>query len=135
MNKALILDSDLYFIKTLQMFFGRKNIEAIICSDALQAKDLMMNNEFDFIVSSTQLNHKSGLELVSWLKIKSMEKNIPFILITPTNNPEMNASYLDLEPDAIFHKSVDLQDLLTTISNLQLNRPVKVNEPNLSRQS
>ncbi|QLH45579.1 MAG: hypothetical protein HWD58_08175 [Bacteroidota bacterium] len=62
MNKALILDSDLYFTKTLQMFFERKNIESVICSDGNTAKNLLNNEEFDFVVSSTQLAHRSGLD-------------------------------------------------------------------------
>lgn len=126
MNNALVLDNDFFFGNTLKMFFAKKNITATLVSDGNQAIDFLNNSEYDFIVCATEIAHKSGLEIASYVKLKSVEHNVPFILVTNNNTPGMMAAFEDLKPDAIFHKPVDLQNLLSTISNLQLNTNQRV---------
>lgn len=126
MNIALILDNDLYFTSSVKMFFSRKNIDSIICNDGNQALEALNNKDYDFVICSDQINHKGGLEMASLAKSKTLEKNIPFILVTNSNNSSMMESFEELEPDAVFHKPVDILGLLTTISNLQLNRTQRV---------
>lgn len=122
MNTALILDNDLYFTSTVKMFFSRKNIDSIVCNDGNQALEALNTMNYDFVICSDQINHKGGLEMASLAKNKTLEKNIPFILVTNSNNPAMMESFEELQPDAVFHKPIDILGLLTTISNLQLNQ-------------
>ncbi|MEZ5046746.1 MAG: response regulator [Chitinophagaceae bacterium] len=121
MNTALIIDSDLFFTNTVKLFFSQKNIDTIICHDGMHALDYLNNKEYDFIICSDQIEHKNGLEMATLVKGIAKSKNIPYISIIGNNNPTMKKEYEKIEPDAIFTKPVDIQLMLTTISNLQLN--------------
>lgn len=119
MRKVLIIDNDIHFANTLKMYFRKQEKECVICTDGnLAVEYLNENNDIDVVLSSTQVVHKSGMELAILLKIKLQEKDIPFILITPNNNSSMNSNFSALEADAILHKPLSFQLLMSTIEGI-----------------
>jgi DNA-binding response OmpR family regulator len=119
MKNVIVLDNDLYFANTLKLYFQKQNIACTICDNGNQAIDYLSENQYDLIICSTQLGHKSGLELSIFLKGKLNQKNTPFVLITPNNNASMNSYFTELQPSAILHKPVSFQTLMSTIETLQ----------------
>ena len=118
MKNVLVLDNDLYFANTLKLYFQKQNTNCIICDNGNQAVEHIQNNKFDLIICSTQLGHKSGLELSMLLKNQLNEKETPFILVTPNHNPNMNSNFAELEPTAILHKPVSFPTLIATIEKI-----------------
>ncbi len=119
MKNVIVLDNDLYFANTLKLYFQKQNIACTICDNGNQAIDYLNQHQYDLIICSTQLGHKSGLELSIFLKGQLNQKNTPFVLITPNNNASMNHYFTELEPSAILHKPVSFQTLMSTIENVQ----------------
>ena len=119
MKNVLVLDNDLYFANTLKLYFQKQNIACTICDNGNQAIDYINANIFDLIICSTQLGHKTGLELTMLLKSRIQESNIPIILIPPNHNASMNSNFIELQPNAILHKPVSFQTLVGTIENIQ----------------
>lgn len=119
MKNVIVLDNDLYFANTLKLYFQKQNIACTICDNGNQAIDYLSQNQYDLIICSTQLGHKSGLELSIFLKGQLNQKNTPFVLITPNNNASMNSYFTELQPSAILHKPVSFQTLMSTIETLQ----------------
>lgn len=130
MNKMLLLDSDNYFALSVKMLFSQNNIETEISSDGKQAMELLQTKDYDVIICSNNLMHKNALEMATYCKQISNEKNIPFILVSASNTDSMNSVYQELNPDAFFHKPIDIQALLNTISNIQLNKGITVKTTN-----
>lgn len=122
MQNVLVLDNDLYFANTLKLYFQKQNINCTICDNGNQAIEHIQSNLFDLIICSTQLGHKSGLELSILLKSQLSEHNIPFLLVTPNNNASMNSYFTELEPTAILHKPVSFPTLVATIENIKTLR-------------
>lgn len=119
MKKVLIVDNDLHFANTLKMYFRKQEIECVISTDGNLAVDYInQHSDVDAVLSSTQVVHKSGMELAMLLKIKLQEKDVPFILITPNNNTSMNSNFSDIEADAILHKPVSFQLLMSTLARV-----------------
>lgn len=119
MENVLVLDNDLYFANTLKLYFQKQNVNCIICDNGNQAIEHIQSNKFDLIICSTQLGHKSGLELSMLLKSQLSDYNIPFLLVTPNNNASMNSYFTELEPTAILHKPVSFPTLVATIENIK----------------
>jgi DNA-binding response OmpR family regulator len=119
MDNVLILDNDLYFANTLKMYFQKHNINCTICNDGNLAVDYLNNNRYSLVICSTQLGHKSGMELSVLLKVSLSDKNTPFILITPNNNVAMNSDFQALEPDAILHKPISFPALMNIINEIR----------------
>lgn len=115
MKKVLILDSDLHFANTLKMYFRKVEFDCVISTDANELNEIMNTHQFDVILCNTQVSHKSGMELIGEIRKKFSSKNTAVILITPNNNASMNASFSELEVDAIMHKPISFQQLMQTI--------------------
>jgi DNA-binding response OmpR family regulator len=119
MQNVLVLDNDLYFANTLKLYFQKQNTNCIICDNGNQAVEHIQNNNFDLIICSTQLGHKSGLELTMLLKNQLNESDTPIILVTPNHNASMNSNFEELEPTAILHKPVSFPTLVATIDKIK----------------
>ncbi len=119
MDNVLILDTDLYFANTLKMYFQRININCTICNDGNLAVDYLNNNRYSFVICSTQMGYKSGMELSVFLKVNLSDKNTPFILITPNNNVAMNSDFQALKPDAFLLKPISFPALMNIINEIR----------------
>ncbi|MBL7772629.1 MAG: response regulator [Chitinophagaceae bacterium] len=122
MKKVLILDGDLHFANTLKMYFRKVEFEPIISTDANELDDLFHEHQFDVILCNTQVAHKSGVEIIGTIRKKFPVKNASMILITPNNNLSMNASYAELDVDAILHKPISFQNLMKTIEEVSTSK-------------
>lgn len=119
MKNVLVLDNDLYFANMLKLYFQKQNTTCTICDNGNQAIDYVSSNSYDLIICSTQLGHKSGLEMAMSLKNQLQVSKTPFLLITPNHNASMNSYFEELKPAAILHKPVNFQTLATTINKIQ----------------
>ena len=122
MKKVLIVDQDLHFANTLKMYFRKNDYECTLCTDAKDVDGIIDNQIFDLVMCSVQAMHKSGMELIVDLKGKLIIHNTPLILITPNNNPSVNANYKELAADAIVHKPISFSNLLITIREIESSK-------------
>jgi DNA-binding response OmpR family regulator len=118
MKKVLILDSDLHFANTLKMYFRKNEYDCVISSDANEIDSLITQHSFDLILCSTQIDHRSGMEVMVSLRAKLKQSGIPLVLITANNNLSMNANFSELDADAILHKPISFSQLLETVHSL-----------------
>ena len=78
-RKFLIVDEDKEITEGLTTFFNKYSIEGHQASSASEAKQLMLNNDYDLVILEMILPCESGTELTQWIKSKL---DIPLVLLT-----------------------------------------------------
>lgn len=118
MKRVLILDGDLQFANTLKMYFRKYEYNCDICPDANEVKQFIDQYTYDLVLCSSQISHRSGLEIIVTLRNLLRSKGTPLVLVTPNNNTSMNEKFMEIKPDAILHKPISFQNLISTIRTL-----------------
>ncbi len=90
-----------------------------VAYDGVQAWDLLIEHEFDVVVSDVEMPRMDGLDLTRHIKSHPATKDIPVILLTSLQKPEHRNAGLNAGADAYLVKSkFDQGDLLRTIQSV-----------------
>ena len=90
-------------------------------SDALKA---IKNNKPDLALLDVILPDEiSGIDIAKELKRLS----VPFIFISALSNPNHQKAVINLRPEAIFHKPVNLNEVLISIQNIFTKNNADIN--------
>lgn len=80
MNEILIVEDDLMFSKVLSVWLTRKGFCVSAVSSVKEAKHLLSGKSFELILSDLKLADEDGIDLLKWLKEKSLQT--PVIMMT-----------------------------------------------------
>lgn len=122
MKRVLILDGDLHFANTLKMYFRKYDFNCDICTDANHVNEFVDQNTYDLVLCSSQVTHKTGMEVIVSLRNVLRSTGTPLVLVTPNNNLSMNEKFQEIKADAIIHKPISFQNLMATIRTLTAAR-------------
>ena len=113
-SKILYVDDEVDLLEIAACFFEEEQLHLDICSDFHEALNLLHKNNYDVIISDSNLPSGSGAELFNILK-KELCFEGKFILLT--GEAFLRDQAEDLAFDQILFKPVDFQQLIKLIKS------------------
>ncbi len=115
MKQILIIDDDNFICELLRKQLQNNNYEAQIAFSAKSAFELIKKSDFDLILCDFRLPDASGLEILQ--KIKSLQLNLPIIIITAYADIRMAVKLIKLGAMDYITKPIQHEELLILIKN------------------
>lgn len=118
MNKKriLIVEDNLILTLSLRDFLslrGYKNVE--LAKTYSEAISLLEEKEFDIVYLDVMLiGKKTGIDVAEYIRSKNMNVTI-FYLSAMNSFPEIKKQMLETNPEYIFSKPVNMQDILNKL--------------------
>jgi len=88
-KQVLIVDDMEQNRKSIKTFLFFLHFDATLASDGLEARKLLETNRFDLIVSDIEMPNMNGFELLAFVKKSPALKNIPVIMLSTLDTPEV----------------------------------------------
>jgi DNA-binding response OmpR family regulator len=120
--RILIADDDVVLTRLLEMHLKRFGHTVQITSDAVQTWRMARNSPPDLVLLDINMPGGTGLAVLRRLKNNLTTNRVPVIVITAAEEQGLLQSILNLRPDALLRKPVQLQDLDLEIARLLINR-------------
>lgn len=115
MKQILIIDDDNFICELLRKQLQNNNYEVQIAFSARSAFELIKKSNFDLILCDFRLPDASGLEILQ--KIKSLQLNLPVIIITAYADIRMAVNLIKLGAMDYITKPFQHEELLILIKN------------------
>jgi putative nucleotidyltransferase with HDIG domain len=126
--KILIVDDNELFRKTLAGCLEKKKYLVSQAVDGSVAKEIILLDKFDLIISDIQMPHFSGLDLLQWVKER---QKTPVVLMTGFSQALETKKAHDLGADDFLvkpFKDAELQEIVLKFVNAGLQPKEKVAE-------
>ena len=104
-GQALIIDDDESLRWIFSEVFEQAGFSVKTAENGFDAKNLILRQNFDVIVSDNFMPKTKGSELLRWLR-NNPKNDVPFILMSGDELPEMTSGY-----SAFLRKPLDSADL------------------------
>ena len=134
-KRILIVEDDLAFIKMLAAFLERKNFEIVQATSVFDAKEILLKNVFDIVITDIKLPDASGEELLDFCN----EKYTTTGVILMTGYAEVTAAVEAIKKGALDYISKPFrpEELLMIINDAEAKntKSVKVSKPALETES
>ena len=121
MSRVLVVDDDPQILRMLQMWLEREGHEVFLAEDGHDALNIVdwAPDCIDLMITDIVMPEKEGLELI--MELKRKVRPLPIIAISGGGDLS-SYSYLKmarmLKADRAFRKPLDMQELLTAVSEL-----------------
>ena len=121
-NRILIVEDNLILSLSLRDFLslrGYKNIE--LAKTYEEAISLLEENNFDITYLDVMLiGKKTGIDVAEYIREKDLDTRI-FYLSAMNSFPEVKTQMLETNPEHIFSKPVNYQDIFNKLRQLEVN--------------
>ncbi len=107
--KVLIIEDERTLVREMKLFLEKVFYLCDTAYSAAQARGLMIENEYDFILLDLGLPDNDGLELLN--ETKKICPNASYIILTARGNLEDRIKGLDLGADDYLAKPFSLLEL------------------------
>jgi CheY-like chemotaxis protein len=88
-KQVLIVDDMEINRNAIKTFLFFLKFDATLAVDGLEAKKLLETKTYDLIVSDIEMPNMNGFELLAFVKKSSVHKNIPMIMLSTLDSPEV----------------------------------------------
>ncbi len=88
-KQVLIVDDMEINRNAIKTFLFFLKFDATLAVDGLEAKRLLETKTYDLIVSDIEMPNMNGFELLAFVKKSSVHKNIPMIMLSTLDSPEV----------------------------------------------
>lgn len=122
-NRLLIVDDDDNFINVYKKIFTRKKYLVEITNSAKQAIDMIMQDEFDILITDMYMPELNGIDLIK--KVKQLSPNIETILVTGNGSIENAVNAIKEGAYTYIQKPIDFEELLFNIKKIQEYKQAK----------
>ena len=112
----LVVDDDHNFAHTLCAILQSEGYECREAYSVEAARDMLIKEEFDFVLSDVKMQDQSGLDLYD--QVKDRFPNLPFILMTAYTSSEIIDNALEAGILAAFQKPIDIKSILQYFAKL-----------------
>jgi CheY-like chemotaxis protein len=112
----LVVDDDHNFAHTLCAILQSEGYDCREAYSVEAARDMLMREEFDFVLSDVKMQDQSGLDLYD--QVKDEFPNLPFILMTAYTSNEIIDEALKAGVLAAFQKPIDIKGILQYFAKL-----------------
>ncbi len=88
-KQVLIVDDMEVNRNAIKTFLFFLKFDATLAVDGLEAKKLLETKTYDLIVSDIEMPNMNGFELLAFVKKSSVHKNIPVVMLSTLDSPEV----------------------------------------------
>jgi DNA-binding response OmpR family regulator len=81
--KVLVIDDNISLSELIKEFLELKNYDVDIANDGEVAKEMINSNKYDLFIVDIHLPNTNGLELIKFIRGKSLE--VPIVMITSSD--------------------------------------------------
>lgn len=102
----------------LRHHLTRAGFRVTLVPNGLDAKEILLKQQFDLICSDVMMSGVDGIELCGWAKERDDLKDIPFILLSSRAQNMDKEVGIDAGADVYLTKPFDVQELVNTLKRL-----------------
>ncbi len=115
MKNILIIDDENSLLFSMKEGFEpyNKQLNILTANNGLEAIDILKANSVDLVVTDLKMPEMDGFEVIAHLSAN--HNNIPIIVMTAFNTPEIETQLSQSGPVTIFEKPVDFDDFVKTV--------------------
>ncbi|PCJ20630.1 MAG: hypothetical protein COB02_03655 [Candidatus Cloacimonadota bacterium] len=117
-TSILLIDDDLETLLLFKSFFKETELTIEICSKFEDFTELLLETDFDLIISDLNMPEVSGLDIVSYVKSNVEYQWIPVVIITGHSVDERLLECIHAGAENYFIKPFDFDLLKATIESL-----------------
>jgi len=115
-TKLLLLEDDIELSETVEGFLEDSGFEVATAYDAIEAKNLIYEQQFDLLLFDIQVPRQNGLSLLNDLRSEGFSK--PVIFLTARNSEDDVIKGFDAGCDDYLRKPFSLKELQVRINSL-----------------
>ncbi|NCP52952.1 MAG: response regulator [Flavobacteriales bacterium] len=115
--KILIVEDDLLTQKALEFRLKKDGYNVVKASDGLEAKELLIAENPDILITDLMIPFLSGLELIEFAKNK-LGKSIPVIVLSAANQEKIILDSFNLGADDFMSKPFSPLELTVRVKRL-----------------
>jgi two-component system C4-dicarboxylate transport response regulator DctD len=115
--KCLVVDDSESMQRVLSMFMEHLGFDPLTANDGDEGIALVREHHPDLVVSDIHMPNRNGLLLLQ--DIKSLNPELPVILITGYIHYKSDVNAVSIQPDAFMEKPFTLDELKATIDTLK----------------
>ncbi|MDX2083076.1 MAG: response regulator [Rickettsiales bacterium] len=115
MKKLLVIDDDTRLRNLLGRFLDENGFVVALAKDTTEAKNLMLQTNFDLLIVDVMMPNENGFEFTSALRQSS---KIPLIMLTARGEFEDRIKGLEAGADDYIQKPFEPKELLLRINNI-----------------
>ncbi len=116
--KFLVCEDDVSILSLIEFKIKKTGLgEVIKATDGRQAKQHLLNGDFDFVITDIHVPFYSGLEVVSFIR-NDMKKNTPIIVLSVEELEETVLQAFELGADDYVVKPFSPSELILRINKL-----------------
>ena len=117
-KRVLVVEDESEIRQLVVLHLKREGFQVEELADGEQARQALMQREFDLIILDWMLPSLSGLELTRWLRKQSTPTRAPILFVTAKVEPEHVATGLDAGADDYIAKPFDTLVLMARVNAL-----------------
>jgi DNA-binding NtrC family response regulator len=116
-SKCLVVDDSESMLRVLSMFMEHLGFDPIIAHDGDEGISVVREQHPDLVVSDIHMPNRNGLLLLE--DIKTLNPDLPVILITGYMHYKSDVNSVTTQPDAFMEKPFTLDELKETVASLK----------------
>lgn len=125
-TKVLLVDDDAFFLRFVTSFFPREEYEVLGASNGDEALEHARRFRPDVILLDLNMPNRDGIETCTLLKADKATGDIPVIILTATDNVELNQKAFGAGAHATILKEMSRERLLNLVEIAASTRKVAV---------
>ena len=98
--RVLAAEDDKFFSSELKATFKGNDIDVVMCTDGLEAKNRLTNpksaEEFDAVVTDIEMPNLTGLGLIRWMRATEHLKTMPVVAYTAITTEDMRKKVMSM---------------------------------------
>jgi len=118
MSKILIVEDNMDIATLLKDLLESQKYEVMVCYDGIQGNEIAHKAMPDLILLDLMLPAGGGFYVLEKLKLSSLTKFIPIIVLTASKEKEHREKALAAGVEAFIEKPYDNAELLDTIKKI-----------------
>ncbi len=111
----LVIDDDTRLRALLGKFLEENGFTVSLTKDAMEARELMLNNNYDLLVVDVMMPNEDGVTFTS--KVRESSK-LPILMLTARGEPDDRIKGLEAGADDYLPKPFEPKELLLRINNI-----------------
>lgn len=117
-HTVLIVEDDVTTLRQLEVNLRRFGYQIVSTRSSKEALELADKHQPDLVISSIILPEMDGIELCWNLRVSSQVPQVPIILLTQSDDPEVRINGYRSGADAFLSKPVSVRELITRVETL-----------------
>jgi DNA-binding NtrC family response regulator len=115
--KCLVVDDSESMLRVMSMFMEHLGFDPLTAADGDEGIAIVREQHPDLVVSDIHMPNRNGLLLLQ--DIKSLNPELPVILVTGYIHYKSDVNSVSVKPDAFMEKPFTLDELKDTVESLK----------------